>query len=44
MGDRNIKKEVKKPKKSAIKTPTISTTIRPAAVQPELIRKEKKTK
>lgn len=44
MGDRNIRKEVKKPKKSSTKSTTISSTPRPPVVQPELIRKEKKVK
>ncbi|MEG0306019.1 MAG: hypothetical protein RR576_10455 [Oscillospiraceae bacterium] len=46
MGDRNIKKETKKPKKSDKKaTATLSSsTPRPIAVQPELIKKEKKLK
>ncbi|MEG0833670.1 MAG: hypothetical protein RR058_05485 [Oscillospiraceae bacterium] len=46
MGDKSIKKEVKKMKKSD-KKPSISSTSpisRPAAVQPELVKKEKKFK
>ncbi|MEG2435851.1 MAG: hypothetical protein RSB47_05920 [Ruthenibacterium sp.] len=45
MGDRNIKKEAKKPKKSdknaTVFTPTAE---RPVVVQPELIKKAKKIK
>lgn len=44
MGDRNIKKEVKKPKKSSTKAPTASTTARPIMPQPELVKKERKPK
>ncbi|MEG0912782.1 MAG: hypothetical protein RSA97_08130 [Oscillospiraceae bacterium] len=46
MGDRNIKKEAKKMKKSDKKTADTSavTTPRPVMVQPELIKKEKKQK
>ncbi|MEG0304788.1 MAG: hypothetical protein RR764_10210 [Oscillospiraceae bacterium] len=46
MGDRNIKKETKKPKKSDKKpsSASVSTTPRPIAVQPVLIKKEKKIK
>lgn len=46
MGDRNIKKETKKPKKSA-KSPLdtgASSASRPIMTQPELIKKAKKTK
>ncbi|MEG1835370.1 MAG: hypothetical protein RR914_06800 [Oscillospiraceae bacterium] len=43
MGDRNIKKETKKPKKSS-KTSSSFSVDRPVAVQPELIKKEKKSK
>lgn len=46
MGDKNIKKETKKPKKSDKKpSASISSTVlRPVAAQPELIKKEKKNK
>ena len=42
MGDKNIKKETKKKKKTDIKIPVLSITPRAVAVQPELIKKEKK--
>lgn len=46
MGDKNIKKETKKPKKTdkATSPSLISPSQRPIAVQPELIKKEKKNK
>lgn len=46
MGDRNIKKETKKPKKSdkVASASITSSTARPIAPQPELIKKEKKKK
>lgn len=46
MGDRNIKKETKKPKKSDKKTSDtlVSSTPKPIITQPELIKKEKKQK
>lgn len=45
MGDRNIKKETKKPKKTDKKAPAFTaTTDRPVVVQPELIKKPKKIK
>jgi len=46
MGDKNIKKEVKKMKKSDIKpsATSVSSALRPVATQPELIKKEKKRK
>ena len=42
MGDRSIKKETKKKKKSDVKVSTAFSTSRPVMVQPELIKKEKK--
>ncbi|MEG1857849.1 MAG: hypothetical protein RR216_03850 [Pseudoflavonifractor sp.] len=42
MGDKNIKKETKKPKKSD--KPSAPLTSRPVMPQPELIKKEKKYK
>ena len=46
MGDKSIKKETKKPKKSDKKPSTTlaSSVLRPVATQPELIKKEKKHK
>ncbi|MEG1862897.1 MAG: hypothetical protein RR198_04750 [Oscillospiraceae bacterium] len=46
MGDKNIKKEAKKPKKTDKKASTVlsSAAERPVVVQPELIKKEKKVK
>ncbi|MEG1971674.1 MAG: hypothetical protein RR315_00845 [Oscillospiraceae bacterium] len=45
MGEKNIKKEVKKPKKSDKKSSTPDFAVeRPVVVQPTLIKKEKKTK
>ncbi|MEG2396416.1 MAG: hypothetical protein RSB11_05205 [Oscillospiraceae bacterium] len=44
MGDRNIKKEAKKPKKSSKTSSSSFSVDRPVAVQPELIKKEKKSK
>lgn len=46
MGDKNIKKETKKPKKSDKKATAsaMSGVPRPVAVQPELIKKERKKK
>lgn len=44
MGDRNIKKETKKPKKSDKKPAVLSMTAKPITVQPVLIKKEKKSK
>lgn len=41
MGDKNIKKEVKKPKKSS-STPAAVSAVRPVVVQPTLITKKKK--
>lgn len=43
MGDKNIKKETKKKKKSDKKPSAtlISSVLEPVAVQPELIKKEK---
>ncbi|MEG0321578.1 MAG: hypothetical protein RRY64_06570 [Oscillospiraceae bacterium] len=41
MGDRSIRKEAKKPKKSAVSAPVSN---RPPVMQPELIKKEKKQK
>lgn len=43
MGDKNIKKETKKPKKSAISSAAPSAS-RPVMMQPELIKKDKKLK
>lgn len=44
MGDKNIKKETKKPKKSdkAAAVAFSSSSARPVPMQPELIKKEKK--
>lgn len=46
MGDRNIKKEIKKPKKNDKKASVglSFSEARPAPVQPELIKKERKPK
>lgn len=46
MGDKSIKKETKKPKKSDKKPSAglASTVLSPAVTQPELIKKEKKHK
>ncbi|MEG1926147.1 MAG: hypothetical protein RR415_10425 [Ruthenibacterium sp.] len=46
MGDRNIKKETKKPKKSDKNSTATFTSVteRPVIVQPELIKKAKKIK
>lgn len=46
MGEKNIKKEAKKPKKTDKKPAASmsSTTSRPIMTQPELIKKEKKYK
>ncbi|MEG0897586.1 MAG: hypothetical protein RSF73_08595, partial [Ruthenibacterium sp.] len=46
MGDRNIKKEAKKPKKSDKNSTATFTSVteRPVIVQPELIKKAKKIK
>lgn len=46
MGDKNIKKEAKKPKKSDKKpmSATVSTTPKLVMTQPELIKKVKKPK
>lgn len=41
MGNKNIKKEVKKPKKTDIKSVT-ATTLKSIVPQPELIKKAKK--
>lgn len=43
MGNKNIRKETKKPKKSA-KAPSVSSAPQPIMIQPELIKKEKKPK
>ncbi|MEG2420706.1 MAG: hypothetical protein RSB55_04080 [Oscillospiraceae bacterium] len=43
MADKNIRKEVKKPKKSDKKVAdNVTLTPRPVMMQPELIKKEKK--
>jgi len=42
MGDKNIKKEVKKKKKTDVKVSAPSTFTREAVVQPQLITKKKK--
>lgn len=46
MGDKNIKKEAKKPKKTdkKIVVSTMASAPRAVVVQPELIKKEKKIK
>ncbi len=41
MADKNIKKEVKKMKKTGA-APAVSSAVRPVVVQPELIKKKKK--
>lgn len=41
MANKNIRKEIKKPKKSA-KAPSASTVAKPVMTQPELIKKAKK--
>jgi len=41
MGDKNIKKETKKKKKTDVKAYTPSLTPRPVVMQPELIKKKK---
>jgi hypothetical protein len=43
MANKNIRKEIKKPKKSA-KAPSASAVAKPIMIQPELIKKEKKPK
>ena len=43
MGERSVKKETKKPKKSASKSP-VSGVTQQVSVQPQLIKKEKKVK
>lgn len=43
MADKNIKKETKKMKKSD-KKPSVPSAPRPIMVQPELIKKEKKSR
>ena len=44
MGDRSIKKEVKKKKKTEVSVSVSSTVSKPIMTQPELIKKEKKKK
>lgn len=46
MGDKSIKKEAKKPKKSDKKalTTAVPSAVKPMATQPELIKKAKKIK
>lgn len=44
MGDKNIRKEVKKKKKADVATSVSSSTARPIMAQPELIKKVKKIK
>ena len=44
MGDRSIKKETKKKKKSDVKVSTAFSASKPVMVQPELIKKEKKSR
>lgn len=42
MGDKNIKKEAKKKKKTDTKVPALSASLKPVMTQPELIKKKKK--
>ena len=44
MGDKNIKKEVKKKKKTDVKVSAPSTFVREVVTQPQLITKKKKDK
>ncbi len=44
MGDKNIKKETKKKKKSDKNAPITSVELKTVVAQPELIKKEKKFK
>jgi hypothetical protein len=44
MGEKNIKKETKKPKKSKGASSSASPAMRPVITQPEVIKKEKKIK
>lgn len=44
MGNKSIRKEVKKPKKSDKKEVNTAVVSRPVTVQPELIKKVKKMK
>ena len=43
MANKNIRKETKKPKKSA-KAPSVAAAAMPIMIQPELIKKERKPK